>query len=688
MRAATWALLLSVFATATSFGQIQNQDDLLDADRFDDPDYFSLFGCTLTFDQSQGGPTIHATSLEEFGGLARRTQTPANWSNYDSMSFVLKNRENRTVNFKLRVEATTDTRDMSKIVQASFAIPANAEVTIDYDLRLERARALGLWGRPPIYNTPHRRLYAPRPIDMTQIFGWRLSVADTGVARFTVSRMKLITRTQTNPGIVDQFGQYDNADWTNKVRSTEDLTTQRTAEQADLAANPGPGNYEGSTLWPGLNRSNRWRTYRTPSGKWYLVHPSGKLFWSMGMLGVETSRTSLVTGREDYYNSLPPNSGDTANFWRIEDDGKTSFDFGRYNLYRKYGSGYQTAFTTRSLQRLKSWGFNTIGPGSDDSMYQTGQLPYTLKIYTYDFPTRLQTPFAYWYTLPDAFASDYQSWMVNRFNSLLAPHRGRSAFMGVFVDGEPSWGLMDTPKTRYQIAVAALNAQYSQPAKIEFLRQLQAKYPTVQLLNTAWGTSYSSWTSLHAPNNFTRETLTTQCQDDMRAFVTSFATAYFSKVKAALNAAGSTGLYLGSREQWPTPESTAAAMPYVDTYSVTLYFEANKIDWTFPESTRPVFISEFSFGATDRGSFHPGPMGAHDQAARAQLLRDYALAAVRAPKVAGIIWFEYFDQPTVGRVLDGQNQNFGFLSVADTPFPEMRQAARNVGYSIYMLRGR
>jgi len=44
------------------------------------------------------------------------------------------------------------------------------------------------------------------------------------------------------------------------------------------------------------------------------------------------------------------------------------------------------------------------------------------------------------------------------------------------------------------------------------------------------------------------------------------------------------------------------------------------------------------------------------------------------------------DEPLTGRVLDGENYNIGFVSVTDTPYPEMVRAARKALANFYSQR--
>ena len=97
----------------------------------------------------------------------------------------------------------------------------------------------------------------------------------------------------------------------------------------------------------------------------------------------------------------------------------------------------------------------------------------------------------------------------------------------------------------------------------------------------------------------------------------------------------------------------------------------------------PLLIGEFHFGALDRGLFHTGLVPVADQAARAQAYKDYVQGAVRHPQFVGCHWFQYQDEPTIGRVYDEENYQIGFVDVADTPYAETIAAARELGRNLY-----
>ena len=68
------------------------------------------------------------------------------------------------------------------------------------------------------------------------------------------------------------------------------------------------------------------------------------------------------------------------------------------------------------------------------------------------------------------------------------------------------------------------------------------------------------------------------------------------------------------------------------------------------------------------------------------MFRDYVQSVVDNPAFVGAHWFQYVDEPLTGRALDGENYNIGFVTVTDTPYPEMVAAARSVLAKAYTRR--
>lgn len=679
MGGAVFALgLLAAGANA----QLVSESKVLDANQLFSNGYLTTFQASVSRDTSHGDTAGLSVSFpNQWALVGQRWTSPRDWSPANAFGIKIENLENSPARIVLRFEASAD---YQRFEQQLVVIPALQTVQIVYDLDVSEVRALGLKSLPSAYITPHVHLAPTSTINLRQIYGWQVYNRGTNPVRLKLWDAKLLT-VETHPvGLVDRYGQPAFGTWARKVGSNADLASQRSAEDADIANNPGPGGLQGSTTLPSQAPSNRWRTLRLPSGRWYLVHPSGKLFWSMGMTTVRHEEGTPLTGREQLFQQLPLRTPEDPHYTTILRNGQMieTVNFYTANLEAKYGSNWRTAFNTRALQRLKSWGFNTLGDWADPGILPQSDVPYILGITTNEFPTRLPTTINS-RTLPDPFDPAFQGFVTNRLATAIAGHNGRPEFMGVYVDGELPWGSMDTARNRDLIAFMVLNTPDTQPAKRVLLAMLRRKYGSISRLNRAWGTNFSSWRTVTDPGTEIRAIAHSDC----REFASAYAVQYYRAVSGAFAATGCTGLYFGSREGWQsTPEIAKAAARFVDVFSVGVYQRSELVDWTFGGIDKPVIVSEFSFGATDRGTWNPGPVSATSQLDRANMMRDFFLTALQSDKVVGAHWFQYVDQHATGR-FDEENYNMGFLTITDTPQPEMIDVARSLGGALYSIRG-
>lgn len=482
---------------------------------------------------------------------------------------------------------------------------------------------------------------------------------------------------------IDEFGQFIHRDWPGKVHSEADFRVRREAEEKDWAAHPGPSSrnkYGGWEAGPQLKATGFFRVEKH-AGKWWLVDPEGRLFWSHGVDCVREQSPTPISDREHYFRKLPP-AGDPFygighwaphGYYTNRVPYKT-YDFSSANLRRKYGEDFVRVHAEVAHRRLRSWGMNTIANWSSRGIYLMRRTPYTTTLTPASKP--LAGSQGYWGKFPDVFDPSFRE-SVRR---AIGNEKGQSVndpwCIGYFVHNELGWG------NGTALALATLRSPADQPAKQEFLRDLKAKYGSIARLNEAWGTQLASWEALQshpaAPD-------AKKAGDDLRAFSIKTAEAYFSTIREELKKVAPNQLYLGCRFAWVNDGAARAAAKFCDVVSYNHYdYNAEKL--RLPgDVDRPLIIGEFHFGALDRGLFHPGLRRADNQQDRARKYRDYVESALRNPYVVGAHWFEYRDQATTGRG-DGENYQIGLVDICDTPYTETIAAVRAVGAEMYEYR--
>jgi hypothetical protein len=501
-------------------------------------------------------------------------------------------------------------------------------------------------------------------------------------------------------GIVDDLGQNAKVTYPGKTTNAAALVTNRIAERAELDANPSlPGRnlYGGDATAASLTATGYFHTQKV-GNKWWLVTPDGKPFWSVGFCAAVSDNPTIIQGRSAMFANLPASSpfyGTAANVIKgPQPTGAKTFDYFAYNLSRKYGSDYQTEYVQTTLDRARSWGFNTLGGFTDPEFKSNGRVPYCGTFGIEGTFPRISTGNDYWQALPDPYSTEWRTAVTNSVTKAQAAATATDPYLiGWFVDNELTWIGKGTSGPTYQYALVYSVARMTwdgSAAKRAFVRSLTAKYPTIADLNAAWGTSFGSFSALNS--GFELDTTPTAAlTTDMSNYMLSFMRQYFSIIRNSLRAADPNHMYMGCRfaknntTTWYTPETLKAASEYCNVMSMNFYSSSVKpADWTFlADYNVPMIIGEFHFGATDRGLFNPGLIPVASAAERGASYEAYIESAARNASIVGAHYFQYLDQPILGRPMDGQNANIGLIDIADQPYTEMVNAARNANAQIY-----
>jgi hypothetical protein len=481
---------------------------------------------------------------------------------------------------------------------------------------------------------------------------------------------------------IDTFGQYRHKDWPGKVRSVAELQQRRETEAQQLTSQPGPDGWDKYGGWasgPQLQPTGFFRTEKH-DGKWWLVDPDGRLFFSHGIDCVRMIDATPIEERANWFEDFP---GDQDEFRQFRSKGfalkghyagrsPECFAFASANLKRKYGADWKTDYADVVHRRLRSWGLNTIGNWSDASVFLLRRTPYTDTVSSRG-ARNIEGSEGYWGKFPDVFDPSFS----NSLRRAMDGKRNTSAndpwCIGYFSDNEMSWG------NETSLALAALRSPPDQAAKRELIANLKAKYRDVAKLNETWGTSHASWEALVESRTTPDEV---KARADLVAFYTKAAEAYFRIVREAIKAVAPNQLYLGCRFAWVNDLADLAAGKHCDVISYNPY-KRGVADFKNPSGDKPLIIGEFHFGALDRGMFHTGLVPVENQAARAESYKEYVLGALRHPQFVGTHWFQYMDEPTTGRVYDEENYQIGFVDIADTPYAETIAASREVGQRLY-----
>ena len=461
---------------------------------------------------------------------------------------------------------------------------------------------------------------------------------------------------------IDPYGQFRHAEWPTKIHSPADFAAQQAAETAALKASPRPvswDKYGGYQAGPQLTASRNFRVEKY-AGKWWLVDPDGRLFWSHGVDCVGFANTTPVAGRAKFFAEIPKESSGNhkvANWYMA-------------NLKRKFGANAEVKAAAFAHQRLSGWGLNTVASWSDENVTSLDKTPYTKMLY-------IGSPsLAPHLRLPDPYDPSFATSARRAFAAEWRTSGRDPWCIGYFIGNELEW------RGGPDFINEVLTAPAKQAGKQALVKLLQKRHATISDLNLAWHTAYASWDSLLTQTNHVDAAL---ALPDFAAFNEELATLYYQTVQTELKRVLPEKLNLGSRFNTVNSITVRAAARYCDVVSFNKY-ETSIRNLRLPDDIdRPIIIGEFHFPAWDRSIAANAGCGRLSEVQRADGYWYYVSGALDNPQIVGTHWFQYLDQPLTGRG-DGENYAIGFVDVTDTPYDELTKVTRELGDNLYVRR--
>ncbi|MCL1143194.1 beta-galactosidase [Shewanella gaetbuli] len=541
--------------------------------------------------------------------------------------------------------------------------------------------------------------------------------------------------------IVDKYGQNAKADFAGKVHNDQELISQRDTELATLTGQlqPERSKFNGWLNGPKLQGTGYFRAEKV-NDKWSLVDPEGYLYFATGLDIIRLSNSSTMTGYdfEQQYivqrakDEVTPEDSQKLN--RVSDQAISSrfkasdvragmftwlpdydeplgkhfgyrrsahsgplkhgetYSFYAANLERKYGQqgqDYMQSWRDVTVDRMLDWGFTSLGNWTDPSYYDNNKIPYFANGWIIGDYKTVSSGNDFWAPLPDVFDPKFKQRAFATAQVVAEEVRNNPWCVGVFIDNEMSFGRSETTESRYGIVLHTLKRDAAEvPTKAEFSRLMKQKYVNIDALNKAWDKQIPSWKAFD--EGIDSSINNKQQIADYADLLGAYAEKYFSTVNDALAEHMPNHMYLGSRfPDWGMPiEVVKASAKYVDVISFNSYKEGlNPKFWSFlDEIDMPSIVGEFHIGAKDSGLYHPGLIHAANQKDRAKMYQDYMKSVIDNPYFIGAHWFQYIDSPITGRAYDGENYNVGFVTVTDTPYPYMVEAAKQLHSEMYQQR--
>jgi len=331
-------------------------------------------------------------------------------------------------------------------------------------------------------------------------------------------------------------------------------------------------------------------------------------------------------------------------------------------------------WTRHTLDRLQAWGFNTLGNWSAATLGDAERMPYTLPLSIVGDYASISTGSDWWGAMPDPFDPRFAMATERAVAIAARDHRDDPWLIGYFADNELAWaGPGDDPKARYALAYGTLKMTTDVPAKRAFLKQLRDKYRNQAGLSKAWGIDLPAWELMEDPG-FVPPLPSAEhpeIEADFKYFQKVFADTYFKTISDSLKWHAPDQLLLGGRFAISTPEAVDSCAQYCDVLSFNMYTLQPQDGYDFARLRsldKPVLITEFNFGSTDRGPFWGGVTQLAKEEDRGPAYANFLKQALAEPSIVGVHWFQYLDQPVTGRLLDGENGHFGLVGITDLPF--------------------
>lgn len=406
------------------------------------------------------------------------------------------------------------------------------------------------------------------------------------------------------------------------------------------SANANESQYNGFGGWTERSFEAKGFFYVTQNqGIWWLVDPIGDAFLSKGV--------NHINYRGDHAPSLG-----YSPYHRV--------------VSEKYES--EQAWAQSAVERLRLWGFNTIGAWSSESV-RNQRIPYT---HLLDIGARAG---ANWRdgVFPDVFSDEFRRVARRVAREECRPRRNDTFLIGYFTDNELRWG----PDWRGDdsLLIDFLGRVGDEAGHAAAIRFLEERYDSIEALNEAWRVEVDSFAALAEATPLPTSTARSRDEADFQGLT---ADRYFQVCREAILEADPNHLILGCRFAGDAPrpvlESAGRYCELISFNTYNLRTPTPALQHLYSVVRRPIMITEFSFKAEDSGL--PNTHGAGEpvptQKDRAERFTAFVEVLMELPYVVGYHWFQYFDQPRHGR-FDGENSNFGLVTILDEPYPLLTQ---------------
>lgn len=338
-------------------------------------------------------------------------------------------------------------------------------------------------------------------------------------------------------------------------------------------------------------------------------------------------RTGTLRGKQGYFRVGQTEAGQ---WWLIDAKDRPFFA----KMVHRVSADVEA--THDPAARLRTWGFNALGCGSQNLALDEG-LPF---LATVDFCARNAGVNLGGVRLPDVFAPDWPTLAQKRAAEVCAAHRENRELLGWITDDDPSWP--SQPETEspglLQVCLSLDPDKSAYHAAWEFVLALYGG--NLETLAKAWGVTLANKEALRVMTREEHGIATAGHRRDDAQWSREFARRYFSTTVSAIRQADPNHLVCGPR--WGAPVSAGLRRECASSVDVSLvdYSELGEV------TAGAVILGNFCWAQKSfYGAAHArrglGPTKVERMLRRGRL----GLAeAVAHPSVVGYAWRRWHDR--------------------------------------------
>lgn len=449
---------------------------------------------------------------------------------------------------------------------------------------------------------------------------------------------------------IDSMGQCQLKNWPEKMQSEQEMISLLQKERNDM-----PPFYEnGYGGWKSLQfESTGFFRTQVDKKRWWLVDPDGYALFSVGM---DCVRPHSETSYEQVSHLFPKQLEASGVFQdAVSNQG---YDFAVANLIKAFGAAWKEEWSALTKHRLIDWGFNTIGNWSDPEFMKDAQMPFVYPMDNYP-----STEHVVYRDFPDVFCETYEQ-RAEIFAEQLLTLCDNRYMVGYFMRNEPHWAFVD------DLCLSEMLLKNPAPLKSKqhMIAWLRDRYGSIDELNKAWGSEYNSFDQILMTAYDVLRKL--EVREVLQQFDRIMIRRYVEIPALACRKAAPNHLNLGMRYAFISRPEILEGCEYFDVFSLNAYQlkpDEELVQLISDQLNMPVMIGEFHFGATDVGMLASGIRAFSTQDERGQAYRYYVEQAAANPNIIGVHYFQWNDQPVLGR-FDGENYQIGVVDVCQQPY--------------------